>query len=221
MKKILIIVSITMNVLVVLLFIIGYLSLETLGRHFIQEPNTERLTTQFAALSSSPDDVVFLGDSITELSRWHELFPGAPVRNRGISGDTTDGVLRRLDQITAGKPAKVFLLIGTNDLLWDTPEEEIAGNIERIVDRIATESPTTEIYVQSVLPRGIDYRENVETLNAMVRARLGSDATWIDLYPLFLADDGSIRDDLANDELHLLGPGYVIWRDHIDHQVRN
>jgi hypothetical protein len=42
---------------------------------------------------------------------------------------------------------------------------------------------------------------------------------WIDLYPRFLAPDGSIRDDLSNDELHLLGPGYDLWRDAIAHHV--
>ncbi len=56
----------------------------------------------------------------------------------------------------------------------------------------------------------------MESLNERLEATARSTgATWIDLYPLFLDPDGSIRDDLANDELHLLGDGYIIWRDHI------
>ncbi len=39
------------------------------------------------------------------------------------------------------------------------------------------------------------------------------DATWINLYPLFTDSEGNLRAELTNDGLHLLGPGYIIWRD--------
>ena len=60
---------------------------------------------------------LFLGDSLTEYGNWRELFPGLDIKNRGIAGDTTDGVLHRLDGITALSPDKIFLMIGINDLL--------------------------------------------------------------------------------------------------------
>jgi len=187
---------------------------------FVQ-PMHERWVTQFELLPVVPGDVVFLGDSITEGGSWHELFPGVPVRNRGIGGDTTAGVLDRLDQVTAGGPAKVFVKIGTNDLGGDVSEDEIVANVEAIVDRIHAEAPGSRVYLQSVLPRAVAYRQRVEALNARyaaVAAERG--VVWIDLYPSFLAEDGSIRDELANDELHLLGDGYAMWREHIDALVR-
>jgi lysophospholipase L1-like esterase len=177
----------------------------------------ERWTSQFEHLEIQAGDVVFLGDSITEGGAWDELFPGMPVRNRGIGGDTTSGVLDRLDQITRGRPGKVFLKIGTNDLFIGVPEAEIAANVARIVRELKAASAGTQVYVQSVLPRQVEYRQAVESLNERLQAvAAASGATWIDLYPRFLdAADGSIRDDLANDGLHLLGDGYLIWREQI------
>jgi lysophospholipase L1-like esterase len=185
------------------------------------EPMHERWVSQFELLPVSHGDIVFLGDSITEGGSWHELFPGVPVRNRGIGGDTTAGVLDRLDQVTAGGPSKVFVKIGTNDLGRGVAEEPIVANLTTIIDRLHAEAPGSEVYVQSVLPRAAEYRERIEALNTRY-ARVASErgAVWIDLYPLFLAEDGSIRDELANDELHLLGAGYAIWRDRIDALVR-
>ena len=72
----------------------------------------------FRQVPIKPGDIVFVGDSLTEGARWDELFPDKPVINRGINADTVNGVLLRLDDIISGKPAKIFLLIGTNDLTW-------------------------------------------------------------------------------------------------------
>ena len=166
--------------------------------------------------------ILTLGDSITEGGAWDELFPDLPVRNRGIGGDTTSGVLDRLDQVSRGRPAKVFLKIGTNDLSLGVPEAQIAANVGTIIERIRGASPATEVYVQSVLPRAADYRAPVEGLNQQLReVAQEKGATWIDLYPHFLDEaDGSIRDDLANDELHLLGDGYLLWRERIRSYLR-
>ena len=109
--------------------------------------------------------MVFLGDSITRGGQWHELFPGVAVKNRGIGGDVTTGVLSRLDPITRGRPAKVFLMIGTNDLFRGTPGQEVAANVGEIVRRIGRESPDTRVFVQSVLPRAAEWADQVDRLN--------------------------------------------------------
>ena len=80
--------------------------------------------------------VVFLGDSITQGwgDRLAKAFPGLKAANRGISGDTTRGVLIRLaDDVLALKPAAVVLLIGTNDLEEKAEPEVIAGNLKLIL----------------------------------------------------------------------------------------
>ncbi|MFW5685762.1 MAG: GDSL-type esterase/lipase family protein [Spirochaetota bacterium] len=181
----------------------------------------ERWVSQFALLDVSDGDTVFLGDSITEGGNWHELVPGCAVKNRGIGGDTTEGVLARLDHVTSGRPARVFLMIGTNDLFAGVAEDEIVANVAEIVRRIGTESPGTEVFVQSVLPRAARYRSAVESLNASLERSVAGTARWVDLYPLFLdRSDGSIKDTLSNDELHLLGDGYLLWRDAIADLLR-
>jgi len=95
---------------------------------------------------------LFLGDSITDGGEWCELFGDARLKNRGISGDVTWGVLDRLSEVTAGKPVKIFLMIGVNDLARGKTVEEIIANYETIVERIRRETPQTQLYIQSVLP---------------------------------------------------------------------
>ena len=186
------------------------------GKHSLA-PHHEQLVSHFSAFSISAGDVVFLGDSITEGGRWEEIFPSARTRNRGIGGEPSAGVLRRIDQLAGRNAASVFLMIGTNDLSVGTDEAVIADNVAAIVSRIRSGSPQTRVFVQSVLPRTAEFRARVESLNARlaaVAAREGAD--FIDLYPHFLDPaDGSIRDDLSNDELHLLGAGYQVWRGRI------
>lgn len=220
MKKLLIWLSLLLNVLFISALVLaanGALTslLSPLIVKFMIQPNHERLVSQFELVSVQPGDVVFLGDSITAGGSWHELFPDVSVRNRGIGGDTTGGVLARLHQVTNGKPSQVFLLIGTNDVMLGESDETIVGNIKTIVDRIADESPGTQVFVQSILPRAAGYRERIEALNGEIHAAIGDRARWIDLYPLLLDADGSIADRYSNDELHLNGAGYAQWRDSI------
>jgi hypothetical protein len=70
----------------------------------------------FEKLPDTRKEIIFLGNSITDGCEWSELLADRHVKNRGISGDVTAGVLNRIREITASKPAKVFLLIGINDL---------------------------------------------------------------------------------------------------------
>jgi lysophospholipase L1-like esterase len=216
-------VSLALNVLV-----LGALAWFALGpgrtslmRAFLEGHQARRVSA-FEAFPLAPDDVVFLGDSITEGGPWDELFPGVRTRNRGIGGDTTDGVLRRLEQVTRAQPTKVFLLIGTNDLYRGRSEDEIVSSIEEILDRVKQESPDTEVYLQSVLPRAAGYRAQIEALNTRLSEVAGErGAAWVDLYPSFVdPESGAIRPELSNDELHLLGPGYALWKEQIESLVR-
>lgn len=222
MRKLLI-VSLALNALVVAAlawFGVGP-GRTALMRGFL-EKHQSRLVSSFEAFPLVPDDIVFLGDSITEGGPWEELFPDLRVRNRGIGGDTSDGVLARLEQITRATPAKVFLLIGTNDLQRGASEAEIVADITEILDRLKQETPDTEVYLQSVLPRAPSYRAAVEALNArLAEVALERGSAWVDLYPAFLdPETGGIRAELSNDELHLLGPGYALWREQIEIPVR-
>ncbi len=183
----------------------------------------ERRYAELAALEMQPGDVVMLGDSITEGARWSTFFPRTHVHNHGIGGDDTVGVLRRLDLVTRAQPAKVFLMIGTNDLGKGTLTiDEIVANVEEIVTRIRIENPTSELYVQSVLPRWHTRTDDLRRLNDGIESvARANDVTWIDLRPLFDQGDGTMDLDLAVDALHPNAEGYRRWVEAITPMVES
>lgn len=179
--------------------------------------------TLFETLPTSKDDIIFLGNSITNGCEWAELLGNAHAKNRGISGDTTNGVLDRLHVITTGKPSKVFLLIGINDLSGGLSVDSIAKNVETIVKRIKKESPATRVYMQSVLPLNPVYNmftghmkrqaDDVPVLNELLKkVAKRNRLTYIDLYAAFInPNTNEMNADYSNDGLHLLGKGYQKW----------
>ena len=167
----------------------------------------------FEAYPIGPEDTVFLGDSITAGGQWEEIAPGTRIRNRGIGGDQTDDLLKRLEHITKGRPRKLFVLIGTNDLASGVPQDEIVRNLESILDHVRDESPETRVHLHELFPRKAAYRERILSLNAEI-ARL-AEARGLDLIPVFsrFADQGgAIRPELSYDNLHLSGLGYQEWQ---------
>lgn len=210
-------ISIALNVFFFAVCAIGYFFYpflyHFLSRILVFDNIYKRRCSFFHWFPVAPEDVVFLGDSITDECRWCELFPEVKVRNRGILADKTSDVLNRLDQVIAGRPAKVFLLIGTNDLGARVPQAKIVRNYRCILAAFKKKLPDTQVFVQSVLPRRAKYKERVEALNAelfVLAKHFGY--VYIDLYPHFLGCDGSIDNQYATDELHLNGAGYEKWR---------
>lgn len=178
----------------------------------------------FEALPVHADDIIFLGNSITNGGEWSELFADSRVKNRGISGDITEGVYDRLGPILQGKPAKIFLLIGINDVARGTPADSIVSNIARIVRKIRTESPSTRLYLQSLLPVSEHYHmfeghtsrgHMVAEINTQLRQLADREQiVYVDLYARFVdPSTGKMNLAYTNDGLHLLGPAYLLWRD--------
>ena len=77
-----------------------------------------------------------LGDSHTEGIDWRELFPDVKILNRGISGDTSEGVLNRLEEVIGRHSKIVFLMIGGNDLQMGVPVPLVDANIRSIVQTL-------------------------------------------------------------------------------------
>ena len=175
----------------------------------------------FEILPVEPDDIVFLGNSITDGGEWSELLGSEVVKNRGISGDVVLGVLERLDAITDGKPSKIFLLIGINDVANGGSIEKIASDYERLVKEIRKRSPQTHLYLQSIMPidtrpglwKGLMGKEDMlPVLNDRIRAIAASnEAVYIDLWPVLADEEGHLKAEYSNDGLHLLGQGYLAW----------
>ena len=192
--------------------------------------NTSR-TGLFQKLTIDSNDIIFLGNSITDGCEWAELFDNSNVKNRGISGDRTEWMLNRLDPILDGKPKKVFLMIGTNDLAWGISRDVVLSNIKELVSRFKHESPKTDIYIQSILPVNgtefdkfhghYDQSDNIQKLNNELEIFCESDnIQYIDLHSSFINKDGLLDSRYTYDGLHLTGDGYLLWRDLIKKHVK-
>lgn len=175
----------------------------------------------FRAERANTGRVVFLGNSITEGGDWKKLLKDSLVINRGISGDVTFGVLKRLDEVTRHKPTKVFLLIGVNDLSRNTPNAVILQNIFSIVTRIHNESPRTVVYVQSILPVNplhkkfpprFNKQNDIEEINAqLAKYHEALKYTYLNISSQFLDAKFSLDLKYSTDGLHLNEAGYVHW----------
>lgn len=166
--------------------------------------------------------IIMVGNSITEGGRWENLLKDSTVINRGISGDVTFGILHRLKDITDRKPGKLFLLIGINDLSRNTPDEVIIENIFMIVGKIHSGSPTTVIYVQSILPTNESFKnlnkaffgksEHISTINAQLKKYARKlNYTFVDLHSGFVDTEGRMEAKFTTDGLHLTRAGYDHW----------
>ena len=186
-------------------------------------PSYDLRLNQFRSFPNSTNDIIFLGNSITAGVEWAELLQNNHVKNRGISGDITFGVLQRLDEITEGKPAKVFILIGINDVSKGIPDSVTSANHKRIVQYIKARSPKTKIYMQTLLPVNKNFGrhaahynkdEMVLRINERIRALVKEEGIeLIDLYPEFLNSNGKLVDKYTYDGLHLTIAGYNKWAD--------
>lgn len=215
-----------------LFFLFGFLLVATsaigqvLGKYGNYYDQRELL---FEAMPTSQNDIIFLGNSITDGAEWAELFENANCKNRGISGDSTDGVLNRLETVTKGQPAMIFLMIGTNDMNLGRSNETIATNLREIVQRIKAETPRTRLIVQSILPTNDCYGlftghtkryKDVALVNTMLKDIAEEEkVTYLDLYSHFANEEGKMNPEYSNDGLHLNAAGYQLWREIVEKEI--
>ncbi|WP_226555913.1 GDSL-type esterase/lipase family protein [Priestia aryabhattai] len=192
-----------------------------------QNPQYIGRTGLFKQLTISENSIVFLGDSLTQRSEWNEMFNSNKIVNRGIESDTTEGVLHRLDSITAAKPSKIFLMIGINDLRTGKEVNSVVKNYSKILEIIHTKSPDTEIYVQSILPVNNKVVGNIVDNNDVIKInkhlnKLAKkyDYRYIDLYSK-VSQDNQLKSDLTIDGIHLKGKGYKVWKHSIEKDLKN
>lgn len=163
---------------------------------------------------------VFVGDSITQDFNVYEFFPDHLVYNRGIGGDTSKGVLNRLNEsVYELKPKKLFLQIGTNDLeLIETDVRSIATRIEQIIQEVKTKAPEIKMYLISVYPvnknmdsNTVGRRSNkdIEALNLLLKEI--KNVEYINAYDV-LVKEGSLNPEYSLEGLHLNQKGYQVLR---------
>ncbi|HEX6847789.1 MAG TPA: family 20 glycosylhydrolase [Chitinophagaceae bacterium] len=176
----------------------------------------------FKSLPQTKDDIIFIGNSITDGGEWSELFHDLHLKNRGISGDISAGVLKRMDEVVKRKPAKVFLMIGVNDLARGILPDSVVKNIILIAGYLKEQSPATKLFVQSILPVNDVYKmfgghtskgNQINQVNELLgRSAAKYRFTFIDLYSSFCNEAGKLKPEFSNDGLHLKAEGYLLWK---------
>lgn len=187
---------------------------------FIPDHGAKRIAL-FEKEPVSAGKIIFLGNSITEGGDWRKLTGDNSVINRGIGGDITFGVLKRLPDVIQRKPSKLFILIGINDIGKDIPDAVIADNVRKIIERVKSESPKTLIYIQSILPlnpyvegfpQHYDKENHVVHTNELLREVVHATKTrFVNLYPLFLDKQQRLDKKFTADGLHLSSIAYEVW----------
>ncbi|MEN8248373.1 MAG: GDSL-type esterase/lipase family protein [Bacteroidota bacterium] len=182
--------------------------------------------SMYSVLPNQANEIIFLGNSITDRCEWSELFENHNIINRGLSGDRTAGVLNRLQEVIDSNPRKIFIMIGVNDLRHNVGIDSITRNYTKIVETIISESPDTKIFLQSILPVnniiGKPKTENyqVRDMNSRIRAIAEKfNVTYIDIHSFMVDDAKRLDAQYSEDGLHINGEGYLVWKSVIEKYV--
>lgn len=186
----------------------------------------------------TPNDIVMLGDSLTEGGDWATYFKewlpeGISVVNRGIVGDDAPGIYDRLHQILPYNPKKIFLLVGVNDISHQITSDSVLVDIERVVKTITEQCPNTTLYIQSLLPYNFEkciYKTMNQQDKTMTIIRVNKglkkmarkyNLKYIYLFDL-LKGHNSIHMDpqFTNDGLHINQQAYKIWANALKKYVK-
>lgn len=160
------------------------------------------------------ENIVFLGNSITNMHEWWEAFGNANIVNRGVNGAETPIMLEHLEATLAGRPKKIFFMMGTNDLGTRGMNDPafVAKSVRTALKRCKNESPETEIYFQSILScttNGVKDVKHIPITNDSIKKLCQEyGATYIDLYD-DLTDIANMK--ISYDGTHLTMSGYRTW----------
>lgn len=179
----------------------------------------ERREAWVGRVETDQGALVFLGDSITQ--GWGDdlggAFPEVKVANRGISGDTTRGMLIRLEEdVISLKPAGVVMLLGTNDLEEGAAPEIIAANVKRIIDRLEGFNSGMPVVLCRVFPSSSSKKRPADKIHSINRlysvlAASKPQVTLLDTWVLFADERGDAKVEEFPDLLHPNERGYAKW----------
>lgn len=167
------------------------------------------------------ESIVFLGDSITSRYDLNKYFPNYNVYNSGIAGNMTKDILDNMEnRVFAYNPTKVFILIGTNDLVYSGLDNDgIKNNIEEIINKIYEKNSNTKIYLESIYPVNnsinkeiVETRtnENIKDLNNKIEKICNNKCTYINMYDNLTDKNGNMKRIYTVDGLHLNKIGYKV-----------
>ncbi len=189
--------------------VLGILSLWIFSELLTKNSHYEEKFYGFSQMKQT--NLIFLGDSMIDWHDWHDF--GAH-HNAGIAGDTSDGVLSRIDTILHRKPHTVVLMIGVNDLLNDRSLEGVERNYSKILDAL---SDIKELIILSTLPVVNIYQTdqiniNIKALNAFLIDEVQKrHLRYVDLHSHFLGDHSEMQSQYTLDGVHINSQGYLLW----------
>jgi len=175
-----------------------------------------------AALVGAPVDVVFIGDSITEM--WAvaqpDLFAGGVV-GRGVSGQTSAQILLRfMADVVALRPRAVHLMCGVNDIAGNTgptTPDDYHNTMRALVVLARAHGmgvilgSLTPITALPWAPEVQKPRERVQQLNAGLRDLADAEGLiYADYFPVLADAEGALRSDLTRDGVHPQREGYAL-----------
>ena len=168
------------------------------------------------------ESIVFLGDSITSRGDLNKYFPNYNVYNSGIAGNMTKDILDNMEnRVFVYNPTKVFILIGTNDLVYSGLDNDgIKNNIEEIINKIYEKNSNTKIYLESIYPVNnslnkeiVETRtnDNIKDLNNKIEKICNNNkCTYINMYDNLTDKNGNMKRIYTVDGLHLNKIGYKV-----------
>ena len=171
-----------------------------------------------------PENILFLGDSITYLYDLDKYYPDNNVVNSGISGNVCDDILNNMyDRVYKYNPSIVFLLIGTNQIPIGDSDDKILSDIKKIINLIHDNRPIAKIYVESIYPVNDDIdkdivknRDNtrISKINARIKNMVEENnyGEYINVYDK-LIDGDKLNKEYSDDGLHLNDKGFEIVTD--------
>lgn len=153
----------------------------------------------------------------------HHYFKNISIMNQGIPGDTTEGLLKRLDYVFKVSPKIIFLNIGSNDLvLLHKRPIEIVESIVYLIQCIKSELNDVKIYLFNVTPinENLEYanhlfifgrkNEDIIEINQLLEKHIPEDML-IDIYHEVIDEYHNLKPSLTNDGIHLNDLGYTIY----------
>lgn len=189
-----------------------------------ENPEYYRCEKLFAAYPEAEKKIVMLGDSLTALCDWNEMLSRCDVANRGISSDTSDGVLHRLEGVVGLQPEYCFLMIGINDLKSGISPEIVYENIVKIVNLLNEKG--IRVVIQTCLPVSGRWKNHealnlrVNGLNKLLEAFCDENGMpLLNLTPFFMQNN-TLNESLTYDGIHLKGAGYQIWAEQLNSYLR-